>query len=75
MDLEDLRRELDGIDSQLLQLFYSRMEFTKQIGAYKKEYGPAVYDPARERQVLMRIAEESPKRAWRLRCCAVCVGI
>ena len=61
MELQDFRRELDGIDSQLLQLFYRRMEITAQIGEYKKENKLPVYDPAREREVLLRIAEESPE--------------
>ena len=61
MDLQDFRRELDEIDGQLLRLFCRRMEITTQIGEYKKENNLPVYDPARERQVLLRIAEESPE--------------
>ena len=61
MELQDFRRELDGIDSQLLQLFYRRMEITAQIGEYKKENNLPVCDPAREREVLLRIADESPE--------------
>ena len=61
MDLQDFRAELDGIDEQLLQLFCRRMEISTQIGEYKKENGLPVYDPERERQILLRIAKESPE--------------
>ena len=61
MDLQDYRRELDGLDEELLKLFSRRMEISAAIGAYKKEQGLPVYDPARERQILLKMAERSPK--------------
>ncbi len=61
MELQDYRRALDGIDGELLRLFAERMEIAAKIGAYKKENGLPVYDPAREREILLRIAEKSPE--------------
>ena len=61
MDLQDYRRELDGLDDELLKLFARRMEISAAIGAYKREQGLPVYDPARERQILLKITERSPE--------------
>ena len=61
MDLHDYRRELDGIDKELLSLFSRRMEIAAKIGEYKKENKLPVYDPARERQILLNIREQSPE--------------
>ncbi len=61
MDLLDYRNELDGLDGELLRLFCRRMEIAAKIGAYKKEHGLPVLDPARERQILLKIAEQSPE--------------
>ena len=38
MDLEALRKEIDGIDTQLTDLFVRRMRLCAQVGQYKKEH-------------------------------------
>lgn len=61
MELSDYRIEIDRIDRQLTQLFAQRMEVSAGIGAYKKEHGLPVLDPARERKKLLDIAEQTPE--------------
>jgi monofunctional chorismate mutase len=61
MDLQDLRRELDEIDRELLRLFCRRMAVVEEIGAYKMREGLHVADPEREKQILERILQESPE--------------
>ena len=61
MELSDYRTEIDRIDRQLTQLFAQRMEVSADIGAYKKEHGLPVLDPARERKKLLDIAEQTPE--------------
>ena len=61
MELSDYRTEIDRIDRQLTQLFAQRMEVSAGIGAYKKEHGLPVLDPARERKKLLDIAEQTPE--------------
>ena len=61
MELSDYRTEIDRIDRQLTQLFAQRMEVSASIGAYKKEHGLPVLDPARERKKLLDIAEQTPE--------------
>ncbi len=60
MDLNDYRRQIDEIDTQLLALFAQRMEVAAGIAAYKKEHGLPVLDSGRERQKLLDIAAKSP---------------
>ena len=61
MDLNDYRREIDGIDAQLLELFARRMDVAAAIAEYKKENALPVSDPSRERQKLLDVAEKTPE--------------
>lgn len=56
-DLKDLRREIDAVDRQMVELFRRRMEITRQVGEYKAAHGLPVLDQARERQVLTEKGE------------------
>ncbi len=60
MDIADYRKDIDRIDSQLLELFAQRMEVAKGIAQYKKQRGLPALDPAREREKLLAIAEAAP---------------
>jgi len=59
MDLQELRDRMNGIDRQLVDLYLQRMETAGIIGAWKRENGKPVYDPARERQLLDRVAAQA----------------
>ena len=59
MELEGLRKEIDGIDSQLVSLFKKRMETSAAIGDYKKANNLPVFAPAREREKLAEVAEQA----------------
>ena len=56
MDIQELRGNIDRIDRQLIELFSQRMETSSMIAAYKKENRLPVYDPAREREILVRVS-------------------
>ena len=51
-ELRSLRRDIDAIDRQIVELFCRRMDVTRQVGEYKKANGIPVLDQERERQVL-----------------------
>ncbi len=51
-DLNELRREIDAIDRQIVALFEQRMAVTEQVGRYKLANGIPVLDRSREEQVL-----------------------
>lgn len=52
MDLLECRKELDGIDRQIVELFEKRMEICGYVAESKLASGKAVYDGERERQKL-----------------------
>ena len=56
-ELQTLRRDIDAIDRQLVELFRRRMDVTCQVGEYKRAQGIPVLDQERERQVLQNKGE------------------
>ncbi len=56
-ELQSLRRDIDAIDRELVELFRRRMNVTARVGAYKRERGIPVLDQERERQVLRNKGE------------------
>jgi len=59
MDLQDLRKEIDSIDDELVRLFGQRMEVAAKIADYKKENGLPILVPAREREKLADVAKKA----------------
>ncbi len=51
-DLVDLRREIDELDNNLLEILAKRMRVSKEIGTYKKEHGIAVLQTGRYNEIL-----------------------
>ena len=47
-DLEQLRAQIDKIDTQLLDLLAKRQLVVKQVGEYKQQNNIAVFDAKRE---------------------------
>lgn len=60
MDLSAVRSRLDEIDGELLDLFIERLRLAADVAAAKATTGKAVFDPARERQKLARVAARTP---------------
>ena len=59
MELADIRKEIDEIDSQLLPLFLRRMKCAEQVAAVKKEKNLPVFNAQREQEILDRAAEKA----------------
>ena len=59
--IEESRNSIDEIDKDIVRLFKERMETAANVAEYKREKGLPVHDPARERQLLGKIAELSGK--------------
>jgi chorismate mutase/prephenate dehydratase len=51
-ELEILRKEIDKIDEQLVELFEKRMELAIKIGDIKKQKGMQILDSQREKAVI-----------------------
>ena len=56
MDKENIRTEIDAVDDKLVDLYLKRFELVKEIARYKEENNVPVSDPAREREILKRVA-------------------
>ena len=59
MDLNQLRNEINTIDDEILTLFRRRMEVAGQVADYKRANGLPTYQPAREREILKKMAEQA----------------
>lgn len=67
-DLAEIRREIDEIDSSLVDLIVRRMRIAEEVAAAKQRQGVAVSDPERERAILNRLeAASGPREASAVR--------
>lgn len=57
MDLQEIRKQLDGIDSSIERLFEERMSLCGEVAEFKMATGKAVYDAERERQKLQAVMD------------------
>lgn len=60
LDIEDLRREIDRLDRDLLRIFNERANLALQIGEIKKELNLPVYDPEREKRIFDKMRGSNP---------------
>ena len=58
--LASLRREIDALDSRLLELINRRAEFAIEVSGLKKKDSLGVYDPSREREIEGKITDKNP---------------
>lgn len=59
MDLNELRNEIDKIDSELVSLFCQRMHISAQVADYKRENNLPIFHPGRERAILQNVAQQA----------------
>jgi chorismate mutase/prephenate dehydratase len=59
MTLDDLRKEIDGIDDTLLKLYNERMELVHKVGEVKNTTGAPIYRPEREQAILNRLKNQN----------------
>ena len=59
MTLEEIRKNIDAIDAQLLPLFAARMDCAREVAAVKKEAGLPVLNAEREKAILDRVQERA----------------
>ncbi|HEY5621121.1 MAG TPA: prephenate dehydratase [Pontiella sp.] len=55
MNLDDLRRQIDSLDSDIIRLLNERINVVLQIGEEKKKSDAEIYVPSRERAVFDKI--------------------
>ena len=59
MDLNDIRKEIDTVDAQLVELYKKRMQLSAEVAEYKKINNVPILDSSRERALLAKISELS----------------
>ncbi len=59
MDLNEIRKDIDKIDDELVRLFCARMELSAQVADYKKANNLPIFVPARERAILQSVAQKA----------------
>lgn len=55
MDLTQLRKDIDEIDRQLVELYEQRMDICKRVAEYKIENHKSVFDKLRETEKLQKV--------------------
>ena len=60
--LVPVRRQIDELDTQLLDWLVKRIELIKCVGKIKKEYSAPALSQSREDEVLARVENEAMKR-------------
>lgn len=58
LNLDQLRVEIDEIDTQITDLFKKRMETALEVAKYKQENGIPVLNDRREKEVLHKVSEQ-----------------
>ncbi|MGN1132956.1 MAG: bifunctional chorismate mutase/prephenate dehydratase [Oscillospiraceae bacterium] len=60
MGLDELRKDINKIDDQIIELFKQRMECSYKVAQYKIDNDLPVFQADREKQVIERIAQKVP---------------
>ncbi|WP_438865577.1 bifunctional chorismate mutase/prephenate dehydrogenase [Neptunicella sp.] len=60
--IEQLRQQIDALDSQMVEILAKRAEVTRQIGIYKSKVGLPVYVPSREAELLATRRQQGEQR-------------
>lgn len=58
-DLQECRKQIDRLDSEILKLFEQRMKVCEDVAQYKIETGKKVLDSERERQKLEALGKQA----------------
>ena len=57
--LNNLRDEIDTIDSQLVELLAKRLNVTSKVGQLKSKVGMPIYDPIREKALFNKRRQQA----------------
>ncbi len=60
MDIDQIRKEIDRLDQELLRIFNERASLALKIGEIKKVQGIPVYDPTREKRIFAKMQAANP---------------
>ncbi len=58
-EVDRIRKEIDALDRQLVELLVKRFKLSTEIGNYKRQNGLAIKDETREAQLLANIIKRA----------------
>lgn len=56
MELDELRKKIDSIDTKLVDLYVERIAVVREVGLYKKHSGTAIEHKSREDEILKNLS-------------------
>jgi chorismate mutase len=59
-NIVNIRKDIDNINSQIIQLLLERKKLSHQIGCEKRLIGMSIYDPTREENIYEKIKRDYP---------------
>lgn len=59
-ELKELRNKINHLDGEILSLLEQRMLLSKEVGNVKLQDGSSIFVPAREKEILKKLEEETP---------------
>ncbi len=62
LNLEEIRKEINGINDEMLKLFIKRMELSAHVSRYKKANGLPTLDRKREEAILQNVVDSTPEQ-------------
>lgn len=62
MELSEIRKNIDAVDDQLLELFLQRMALSEEVAAYKNENHLPILNKQREREILAKVTERAGEK-------------
>lgn len=57
LDLNQIRNDIDEVDSKLVKLFFERMALCAKVAEYKKNMSKTVRDDKREKEIISRLSQ------------------
>ncbi len=64
MELEEIRKEIDHCDRQLVALLEKRLRLVEDVVEYKQQKGMAIYQPHREQEVIGRVVRQVENKCY-----------
>ena len=68
LDLLEIRKQIDAIDSKMVKLFEQRMQLCSDVAEYKIENGKEVLDRKREEEKLEKLEHMTSTQIGRASC-------
>ena len=62
MELSEIRKKINAVDDQLLDLFLQRMDLAEEVAAYKNAHNQPILNKTREREILAKVMEKAGDR-------------